>query len=141
LIVADSSYIVDALLSGQKDFGKEPTIVPELAVYEVVNAILVRERVLRNLDHGLAYVKAFFEILDSSLLEVVGTSGDLMSEAYEIGSRQGEAIYDCVFVALALRTGSQLLTRDRRQLDVMEREKARRHGVRHDTTLRSDQTP
>ena len=131
MIVADSSYVVDALLSGQADFGKEPTIVPDLAVYEVVNAIYVREKVLGKLDHGLAYLEAFFEILDSSLLEVVGSTWDLMSEAYEIGSRQGAATYDCVFVALALRTGSQLLTRDRRQLTIMEKEVARRREGSH----------
>ena len=138
MIVADSSFVVDALLSNEAGFGREPTIVPELAVYEVVNAIYVRERVVGRQDHGIAYLRAFFEILDSSLLEVVGATGDLMSEAYEIGTRHGAAIYECVFVALALRTGSQLLTKDRRQLAILEKETARRRDEKHDTASRSD---
>ena len=138
MIVADSSYIVDALFGGEGGFGGEPAIVPELAVYEVVNAILVRERVLGTLEHGLDYVRAFFGILDASVLEVVGTTGDLMSEAYEIASRHGEAVYDCIFVVLAVRTGSPLLTHDRRQAKVLEKELARLREGGRDAAPRSD---
>jgi predicted nucleic acid-binding protein len=126
LIVADSSYIVDGLLNGDEEFGREPMIAPELAVYEVVNAILTRERVLGVKQLGVPYVGALFQVIEASLLEVVGSSEGLMTEAYEIASRNGVGVYDCVFVALALRTGAPLMSHDRGQLKVLEREKARR---------------
>jgi len=126
LIVADSSYIVDALLGENVGFGTEGMIAPELAVYEVANAVLVRERILRLSGTGQKYLAALFQAIDASLLEIIHASASLVEEAHEIAVRNQAALYDCVFVALCLRSGLSLKTRDGAQLSILEKEKARR---------------
>ena len=128
MIVADSSYVIDYLLSQGTTTGEEQMVAPDLVVYEVANAIFVRERILHLTDSGRRYVSALFKAIDASVIELVDSSEGLMKEAYEIAARNNAAVYDCVFVALSLRSGLHLETRDTRQMKIFELEKARLSG-------------
>ncbi len=123
--MADSSYIVSALLSQEETLGGDRMIAPNLAVYEVANAILVRERVLHLTGAGERYLGALFRAIEASVIELVDLSEGLMKEAYEIAVRNQAAVYDCVSVALCLRSGLALETRDSAQLKILERERTR----------------
>lgn len=125
MIVADSTYLVDALLSERVSFDDGGVITPNLAVYEVANAIFVRERILHLSGAGERYLGAFFRAIDASVVELVDLSEGLMRDAYEIAVRNQAAIYDCVFVALCLKTGLRLETRDPAQMKILERERTR----------------
>lgn len=125
MIVADSSYIVDALVSEEENLGDEPLIAPSLAVYEVANAFFVREKILRLTGAGERYLDALFRAIDASVIELVDLSEGLMETAYEIAVRNQTAVYDCVFIALCLESGLALRTRDSAQLKILERERAR----------------
>jgi predicted nucleic acid-binding protein len=100
-------------------------IVPDIAVPEVLNAIFVQHQVLHLIDDGLPYLEELFKIIDAELIEVVDCTKDLVLEAYQIAARNGEATYDCLFIALALRLNLQLKTLDRRQAEIMETERSR----------------
>jgi predicted nucleic acid-binding protein len=126
LIVADSSYVVEGLLSGGALFANDRTLVPDLAVHEVANALFVQQRVLKKIPDGTPFIELLFEAIDSGLIRVVAISGSLISMAYEIAARYDAALYDCVFVAVALTTGLGLKTRDERQRKVYEAELGRR---------------
>jgi predicted nucleic acid-binding protein len=128
LIVADSSYIVERLLESRRGWGQEELIAPDFAVPEVVNAVLVQQRVLHSLKDGTPYIKSLFEALDSDSLRLVSVAEPLVKDAYGIALRNGEAICDCIFVALALWYGSELKTNDRRQEQVLASERSQ--GVR-----------
>ncbi len=121
-MVADSSYVVDRLLRKRAEFVEEQFMAPDILVPEVVNAILVQQRVFHRLEDGLPYMEAFFDAVDVDSLRLVKVTGSLAGEAYEIALRNNEAIYDCLFVALALSYGEGLKTNDRRQARVYEKE-------------------
>jgi predicted nucleic acid-binding protein len=126
LIVADSSYIVESLLASGEEFERDTMVTSDLAIHEVANAMYVQQYVLNTIKDGLAYVDRYYEAVEAGALEVVSTSKALVGEAFEIASRNGEAIYDCIFVALALSLNSELRTIDKRQARIFENERSRR---------------
>ena len=125
-MVADSSIVVEGLLTGQAEFEADRFLAPELLVHEVSNALFVQHQILHRIPDGLPYLKRLFDAIASDSLVLVPSSEELARETYEIASRSGAAVYDCVFVALALQNGMQLRTLDRKQADIFEMEK-RRH--------------
>lgn len=120
--------MVDRLLEGGAELEAEPVLVPDVAVPEVMNAIYVHDRVLHLIGDGAPYLDRLFRVIDAELIRVVECSRELVLEAYQMASRHGGGAYDCLFVALALRSGARLKTRDRRQAKIMEAEAARRRG-------------
>jgi predicted nucleic acid-binding protein len=125
-MVADSSYLFERLVKNRGELGEQEVVAPDLAVPEVINAILTQQRIFRALKGGLPYVNALFGAVESGSLQLVGVTSSLAREAYEIAIRNREAFYDCVYVALALRHRADLRTLDRRQEKVMKDEARRR---------------
>ena len=126
MIVADSSFVVEGLLNGQAEFEADRFLAPDLLIHEVSNALFVQHRILHRIPDGLPYLKRLFEAIASDSLILVPSSRELARETYEIASRTGAAVYDCVFIALALQNGMQLRTLDSMQTQIFEAEK-RRH--------------
>jgi predicted nucleic acid-binding protein len=124
--VADSSYLVESLLTIGDRFESETMVAPDLAIHEVTNALYVQQFLLNSIKNGLAYVDKFYEAVDAKALEVVTTSKALVGEAFEIASRNGGTTYDCLFVALALRMNLELKTIDKGQARIFESEKSKR---------------
>ncbi|MDE1852635.1 MAG: PIN domain-containing protein [Thaumarchaeota archaeon] len=128
MIVADSSYLVERIVERRAEFAEEEFLAPDFAIPEVINAILVQHRILHMLKDGRPYVSALFEAVDADSLRLVKVTESLAREAYEIALRNDEVIYDCIFVALALRYGGDLKTVDRRQAQVYAKESARKNA-------------
>ena len=107
-------------------------LIPDFAIAEVMNALYVQAGSLHLIEDGRPYLKRLFDIIDTDEIRVVACSEELTAAAYEIASRSGSAAYDCVFVALALASGLELVTRDRRQAEILraEREGRRSSGER-----------
>lgn len=124
--MADSSYLVESLLATGDEFEDEIMVAPDLAIHEVVNALYVQQHVLNVIKDGLVYVERFYEAIDAKVLEVVTSSKALVGEAFEIASRNAGTIYDCLFVALALRMDLELRTIDKKQARIFESERSRR---------------
>ena len=109
-------------------FAEEASVVPDLAIHEVVNALFVQEHVLHRIRDGVPYVRLMYEAIEAKLITVVGGSESLIEDSYEMASRTGSAVYDCVFVVLALSTGQELKTHDEKQKKLYDAEAARRLG-------------
>jgi len=124
MIVADSSFIVEALLSGGDEFLGETFVAPDFAVNEVANAFFVQQHSLHAIDDGRPYVEKLFEAIDAESLSIVTSSQGLVRDAYDIASRRGGSPYDCLFIALALKGNLELRTRDRRQAALYQAEKS-----------------
>jgi predicted nucleic acid-binding protein len=128
-MVADSSLVVQGLLTGQAEFEADRFLVPELVIHEVSNALFVQHRILHRIPDGLPYLKRLFDAIASDSLILVPSSRELALETYEIASRTGATVYDCVFIALALQYGMQLRTLDDKQAQIFEVEKSRHRTV------------
>jgi predicted nucleic acid-binding protein len=117
--------VVEGLLAGHREFESETLLAPDLVVPEVANALFVHHRILHAIPDGLPYLARLFRAIESGSLVLVPVTEDLASASYEIAANNDSAIYGCVFIALALRSGLQLRTRDRRQAEVLENERKR----------------
>ena len=92
----------------------EPLFAPRLLREEVSNALLTGVR--RGRWDGEAADRAFAELRDLPV-DLADTPADL-DQAWELSRRYDEhPIYDLVYVALARRLGTSLLTADRRLVD------------------------
>jgi predicted nucleic acid-binding protein len=94
--------------------GDETLIAPRLLMEEVSNALLTGVR--RGRWDGEAADRAFADLRDLPV-DLVDTRSDL-DQAWELSRRYDEhPIYDLMYVALARRLGTTLLTADRRLVD------------------------
>ena len=88
--------------------GDEVLLIPELALAEVAQVLLKKERA------GLLSAEEAKGVLEEILtlpLHVVGQA-DLMLSAASLARRLNLTIYDALFLALALKRGAPLLTGD-----------------------------
>ena len=116
LIVGDSSYIVEALLENQSLLADEQIVTPDVAVYEVANAVWKRENLLKNLENGLQYIVIFFGFIESGKIAILPSNENLLQASYKIAKRNSITLYDAVFIALALEFGLPLKTFDKAQI-------------------------
>lgn|GEM_PF-6669609 len=100
-------------------------------VLEVANTLFVQHNVLHNISDGLPYLDRLFRAIESGSLTLVPVTEELALAAYEIAAGNAAAVYDCIFVALALQREMQLKTRDRKQAQILELERRRRFASRH----------
>ena len=88
--------------------GPEPLIAPDWAIAECGNAI--GKKVLRGeLDRRAA--EAGFAELPRFFAKRVAAEA-LLDEAFQLSLDLGHALYDCLYLALALREGCALVTAD-----------------------------
>ena len=78
----------------------EQIVTPDVAVYEVANAVWKRENLLKNLENGLQYIVIFFGFIESGKIVVLPSNENLLQESYKIAKRSGITLYDAVFVGL-----------------------------------------
>lgn len=122
MTVADSSFLVERLLENRGSWGEEELVSPDLAVAEVVNAVLLQQRIFHSIQDGAPYIRSFFDAIDAGSLQLVRITESLAAEAYDVALRNNATFYDCLFVALALRYGTDLKTLDRKQAQVHAKE-------------------
>ncbi len=87
-----------------------------------MNAIHVQDHLMHVIAGGDRYIDALFDFIEAGQVMIVPSSRDLVLEAFRIAGRQKGAAYDCIFVALALKAGVELKTRDQGQARIMEAE-------------------
>jgi predicted nucleic acid-binding protein len=93
---------------------RERLVAPRLLMEEVANALLTGVR--RGRWDGAAADRAFARLRDLPV-DLVDAPVDL-DQAWELARRHDEhPIYDLVYLALARRLGTTLLTADRRLVD------------------------
>lgn len=97
----------------------------DLAVCEVINSIWKHQHVLKDLSDGLPYVSILYGLMESGKIRIVRPTQDLMERSYSIATRNRATVHDAVFIALALESGLELMTLDRRQAAIMRNEAGR----------------
>ena len=83
-------------------------IAPDWAYAEVVNALWRKVRANELSD---AQLRAAIDELPD-IVDYAGTGKSQMHSAFELAQQLGHSIYDCVFLALALRTDDAVLVTD-----------------------------
>jgi predicted nucleic acid-binding protein len=92
-----------------------------LAVYEVANAIWKQECLLKKLADGQIYLEHFYGLIDSGKITLLYPNENLMQESYRIAKAQGIAMYDSIFICLAIKLELSLRTLDHKQDEIFRK--------------------
>ncbi len=95
----------------------EELSVPDIALSEALNALWKHHRLLGEIDEQ-AYREGAEDLLRLWRTFTPYKTEELALEACEIASSMGITIYDALYLALARRLESRLLTFDKRMLKV-----------------------
>ena len=120
--VADSSFLAEGLLKRKELLEEDFLITADLAVYEVVNAVWKHQFLLKDLDHGQAYVSILYDLVESGRVRVIRSTPEIMKKAYSIAGENNRSVYDTIFIALALELSLELATFDKRQAELFRRQ-------------------
>jgi predicted nucleic acid-binding protein len=123
VIVADTSYIVEGLLSNKELLSRDQIIAPELIIYETTNTIWRHENLLKSIQNGESYLSLLFGLIDSGKITIISSDENLTQDAYSAAKRNGITPYDAIFICLALKLGTVLKTLDKKQKEIYEKEK------------------
>ena len=96
--------------------------MPDVAIYEVANAVWKRENLLKNLENGLQFIAIFFGLMESGKIVVLPSNENMLRESYGIAKRRSITLYDAVFIALALELGFPLKSFDKAQIRAFKSE-------------------
>lgn len=120
--VADSSFIVEALLKRKELFQEDFLVTVDLAVYESVNSIWKHQFLIKDLNDGLPYVSVLYGFIESGRIRAIHPGEGLMRRGYSLAAKNKLSIYDAISVALALELDLELATFDKRQAELMRDE-------------------
>ena len=120
--MADSSFIVEGLLKNRELLANEQIVTPELAVYEVTNAIWKHEHLLKDIENGKPYLSIFYGLIEAGKIKILTPNEELMQESYSIAKRQSITIYDAAIVSLATKLGLTLKSYDKVQIQALKSE-------------------
>jgi predicted nucleic acid-binding protein len=118
-IIADSSYLVEGLLKDASLLGREAIVAPDLALYEVINAVWKHEVMLKDIKDGKPYIDQLFELASTQALQFVRPDRKIVAEAYKLALKKKCTFYDAIFVALAQELKLNLKTFDDAQRNLM----------------------
>ncbi|MEM2942635.1 MAG: PIN domain-containing protein [Candidatus Bathyarchaeia archaeon] len=123
MIVADTSYLVEAILRDASLLENETIITPDLTVYETINTLWKHEILIGDLKDSSPYLELLLELISTETVQLVRLDEKLLRNSYVLSARHRAPIYDTVFVALALELGLELKTFDRKQTNILSKEK------------------
>jgi predicted nucleic acid-binding protein len=121
--VADTSFLVEGILRDASLLENETFLAPDLALYEVANALWKHETLIRDLKDSSIRVDIFLELVSNQIIELLRPDRKLLNETYRLSMRYKTTVYDAVFVALALQLGLELKTFDERQSMILSKER------------------
>jgi len=124
--VADSSYLIEAMLRDVGLLENDTFIAPDLALYEVVNTLWKHEILIRDLKDAAVRIDLFADLISNQKVRLLRPDRKLLDKAYAISVRHRIPVYDTVFVALALQLGLELKTFDNKQSTMLSEERGSR---------------
>jgi predicted nucleic acid-binding protein len=120
--VADSSYLIQGILRDASLLANETFVSPDLALYEVINALWKHETLIKDLKESSARISLFLELVSAETVQLVIPDKKLLEETYSLSRKHRVPTYDMVFVALALELSLELKTYDSRQTTIISKE-------------------
>jgi len=124
MIVADTSFIVEAILRDASLLEGETIITPDLTVYETVNTLWKHETLIGDLKDSSLRVTLLLELISAGAIQLVRPDEKLLKDTCALSAKHRLPIYDMVFVALALELGLELKTFDNEQANILSGERA-----------------
>ncbi|MGI0018842.1 MAG: type II toxin-antitoxin system VapC family toxin [Nitrososphaera sp.] len=115
MFVADSSYLVEGLLKDASLLEHEAIVAPDIALYEVINAVWKHEAILKDLKDGRPHLGLLFELASTNAIRFVKPDAQVTRKAYELACEKRCTFYDAIFAALARELGVSLETFDEDQ--------------------------
>ena len=97
-------------------------MAPELVIYEVTNAIWKHEHLLKDLENGKPYISIFYGLIEAGKIKILSPNESMLQESYSIAKRNKIAVYDSVFVSLAIALDLALRSYDRAQIQALKSE-------------------
>jgi len=125
MIVADTSYVVEAILRDASLLEDENIVTPDLTLYEIVNVLWKHETLIGDLRDSSAYLGLILELVSTGTIQLVRPDEKLITNAYTLSKKHKTSIYDTIFVALALELDLELKTFDKRQTDILSKERGK----------------
>jgi len=123
LRVADSSYLIEAILRDAKLLENEAVVSPDLVLYEVVNALWKHETLFHDLQDSQARIELLSDLISNQRVQLVRPDRELLNQTYALSAKHRQPIYDCIFIALALQLKMELVTFDRKQSAILSEER------------------
>ena len=124
MMVADSSYLVEAILRNASLFEGDTFIAPDLALYEIPNTMWKHQILFADLKEPSPFLDLFFQLLESETIQLVRPDERLLMRAYALSVKHRSPLYDTVFISLALDLGLELKTFDDNQKRILSKEKS-----------------
>ena len=130
--VVDASVIVAAFF--QEQFADaavtllksaRPLHAPDLVIAEIASVIWKRHRRNEIDDAEAAGLLADFRTLPLHIT----SSGELIESAIELALRTDRTVYDCLYLALAVKTKSIMVTADKRLVNALGRTPLEKHII------------
>lgn len=122
--MADTSYIVEAILRDASLLEAETIITPDLTLYETVNTLWKHGTLIGDLKDPSLHVDLLLELISAGAIQLVRPDEKLLKETYALSAKHKVPVYDMVFVALALELSVELKTFDSKQADILSKERA-----------------
>ena len=97
-------------------------MAPELVEYEVTNAIWKHEHLLKDLKNGKPYISIFYGLMEAGIIKILSPNENIMQQSYSIAKRNKIAVYDAVFVSLAIKLDLALRSYDGVQILALKSE-------------------
>ena len=120
--VADSSYLIQGILREADLLANETFVTPDLALYEVINALWKHETLMKDLKEPWVRIGLFSELVSAEIIQLIRPDKKLLEKTYLLSRKHRASTYDMVFVALALELGLELKTYDSQQSTIMSKE-------------------
>ena len=121
-VIIDASALVAYLLEESgfektRDLLAEGVDSPALLLMETTNAVLEASKSKRidRIDAEKA-IEVLLGLRESNIM--VHDEADLLRRAFGIAADHGMTLYDSVYLALALKLGGSLASKDRKQIEV-----------------------
>lgn len=93
----------------------------DLVRVESANAIFVaKKRGIVNNEKAKAGLESMLELCNNNI-ELVPESDEMINDAFEISQSNNIAIYDSLYLSIARKTGSKLLSKDEIQNEVAKK--------------------
>jgi predicted nucleic acid-binding protein len=121
--VADSSYVIEGILRDSTLLQNESLVCPDLALYEVANALWKHATLLRDLRDAQERIELLSGLVSNERVQLVRPDQKLLNETYALSVKHRLTVYDCVFIALALQLEMELATFDSKQSTVLTLER------------------
>lgn len=107
------SFTTEALALLEAESGN--LVVPEIFLAEVIGALVRRANVDKKLrGQSETSIARFVALFDEQLIRIAGTGPQQMARAANLALDLGHPLKDCLYLALAMELGCDLVTADTR---------------------------